>query len=523
MKTAQHTQLTILSSVVTASMALTACGGGSSFSNRQAQSITFNAPATANVGDTVALAAAASSKLAVTYKSTTSNICTVVGSKVTAKAAGDCTITASQAGNNSFTPAKDASATIKINQQEQTITFAPPAALVVGDTAELTATASSKLPVTYSSTTTDICTVADSKVTAVAKGDCKLTASQVGDEAFKAAAEASVSVAVVSTTLEIAAESLAVNQAGKIMLSGKPVSDSITAMLGDKAVAVTKKDGYMAEIALTAAQLAVAGDMPLVIKSGDNTIYDGIVSVALPATTGDSYTVKKTGITTCGNATDNTIACTDQAMLGDYYQTNQDGEVQAGADMTYTKVAHQTTKDGKKSMEYCIYDNVSGLTWEAKTDDDGLRDKDWKYTWYDSNSATNGGVAGIDTPEQDSCNATFAKCNSENYINKLNAMRYCGHNDWRLPTDIELVGIREFGKAKAPYINAIFEHIALGEISDGQQGNYLTSRSIAAPESNISVGTQNMVVGNFSKDVISLDSTKFKNAFGHHVMAVRGN
>ena len=39
-------------------------------------------------------------------------------------------------------------------------------------------------------------------------------------------------------------------------------------------------------------------------------------------------------------------------------------------------------------------DNVTGLMWEVKTDDGGLRDKDWTYSWYNPDATTNGGSAG---------------------------------------------------------------------------------------------------------------------------------
>ena len=46
----------------------------------------------------------------------------------------------------------------------------------------------------------------------------------------------------------------------------------------------------------------------------------------------------------------------------------------------------------------CTRDNATGLVWEVKTDDGGLRDKDNTYSWYDPNPATNGGgsVEGVE-------------------------------------------------------------------------------------------------------------------------------
>ena len=47
----------------------------------------------------------------------------------------------------------------------------------------------------------------------------------------------------------------------------------------------------------------------------------------------------------------------------------------------------------------CTQDNVTGLMWEVKTDDEGLRDRDWKYSWYNTDTSTNGGHAG--SPDND--------------------------------------------------------------------------------------------------------------------------
>lgn len=67
--------------------------------------------------------------------------------------------------------------------------------------------------------------------------------------------------------------------------------------------------------------------------------------------------------------------------------------------------------------------------WEVKTDDGGLRDKDWTYTWYNSN--LNGGNTG--TVSSGSC-YTRGRCDTEKFVADVNAQGLCGHNDWRLPS-----------------------------------------------------------------------------------------
>jgi hypothetical protein len=73
---------------------------------------------------------------------------------------------------------------------DQTITFPAPAPVTYGDPdSELGATASSDLAVSYSSTTTDVCTIAADKLHVVAAGSCTVQANQVGDADFNAATE----------------------------------------------------------------------------------------------------------------------------------------------------------------------------------------------------------------------------------------------------------------------------------------------------------------------------------------------
>jgi len=71
-----------------------------------------------------------------------------------------------------------------------------------------------------------------------------------------------------------------------------------------------------------------------------------------------------------------------------------------------------------------VRDNVTGLIWEVKTDDGSIHDKDNKYTWYDSNSQTNGGNAGTSGDGTD----------TEDFIKALNDANFGGYSDWRFPT-----------------------------------------------------------------------------------------
>ena len=198
---------------------------------------------------------------------------------------------------------------------------------------------------------------------------------------------------------------------------------------------------------------AFAGQMAGVVKDKPDgqVLFNFTVPVEVAPTTGGGV-LPATGITLCGNETTNGLLCTPEA-LGALYGLGQDGEVQAGQKMSYTVL--------NRSGDECVQDNVTGLIWEQKTDDGGLRDKDWYYTWYNPNSATNGGYAG--TANGGSCfnKAGGAQCDTAGYVAALNAANYCGYSDWRMPTRMELVGLVDYGRVN-PSINPVFVNTQSG-------------------------------------------------------------
>jgi hypothetical protein len=162
------------------------------------QTITFGALSNVTFGVApFAVSATATSGLAVTFASTTNAVCTVSGTTVTIVAGGTCSITASQAGNANYLAASAVTQSFLVAAASQTITFGALSNVGFGALPyTVLPTASSGLPVTLSSTTTAVCTVAGTTVSIVGAGTCSLTAAQPGNNSYAAAAPVTQSFTV---------------------------------------------------------------------------------------------------------------------------------------------------------------------------------------------------------------------------------------------------------------------------------------------------------------------------------------
>ncbi|MDS4025769.1 MAG: DUF1566 domain-containing protein [Candidatus Contendobacter sp.] len=180
--------------------------------------------------------------------------------------------------------------------------------------------------------------------------------------------------------------------------------------------------------------------------SGQQTCYNGSTLVACTAAnTGDAATYPRQDGRYGRDAAATTGALTKSGGA-------------AGFDFTALDATGQpTTPSSGPTPHPCVRDNVTNLTWEVKTDDGGLRDRDWIYAWYSTDNATNGGNAG--NSGGDSCGGTLAayanRCNTTNYIAAVNAAALCGFTDWRLPSVRELQTLVHYG-ASNPAIDTTY-------------------------------------------------------------------
>ncbi len=126
------------------------------------------------------------------------------------------------------------------------------------------------------------------------------------------------------------------------------------------------------------------------------------------------------------------------AHFGRDVMHNDDSDGHAG--FSYTKIdANGNHLSASASSWDCVLDNVTGLMWEVKNDDMGLRDKSWTYSWYNPDSSINGGEAGI---ENSGICFDGTNCDTEKFVAQVNSNGgICGYNDWHAPTRKELVSL----------------------------------------------------------------------------------
>jgi ABC-type branched-subunit amino acid transport system substrate-binding protein len=169
------------------------------------QTITFAPPTSLTSAQfPYTLTTTASSGLPVIVTSSTIGVCTVSDFALTLVSAGRCTLTASQAGNETYGPARSVTRSITLSKATQTITFTPPTSLTSAQFPyTLSATASSGLPVTITSSTTGICTVSGLTATLVTAGRCTLIASQTGDSTYGPARSVTRSITLSKATQTI--------------------------------------------------------------------------------------------------------------------------------------------------------------------------------------------------------------------------------------------------------------------------------------------------------------------------------
>jgi photosystem II stability/assembly factor-like uncharacterized protein len=243
--------------------------------NKASQTISFSALAAKTFGDAnFSLGATASSALSVSYASSNPSVATISGNTVTIVGAGSTIITASQAGNTNYNAAADVQQTLTVNKASQTISFSALAAKTFGDANfSLGATASSTLGVSYASSNPAAATISNNTVTIVGAGSTIITASQVGNANYNAAANVQ--------------QTLTVNKANQIItfnaLPGKQVGDAAFGLTATASSGLTlsyaSSNTAVATISGSTVTIVGAGSTTITASQSGNTNFNAAASV----------------------------------------------------------------------------------------------------------------------------------------------------------------------------------------------------------------------------------------------------
>ncbi len=185
------------------------------------------------------------------------------------------------------------------------------------------------------------------------------------------------------------------------------------------------------------------------VTGGSGTTTASVTSVVVNCMNTNATTshLNGTGVTSsqCYQAgSDTLVSCSSAAAIA--LNNAQDGMAPANGLLGFSFTA---VTGG------CVLDNNTGLMWEVKTTDGGLRDWTKTYTNYDSTSALQYWVSGSTyvAPTQAQIDAST---NSVGFVTAVNATNLCGYSNWRLPTADELQSIVDYGVGSGPTVDVIW-------------------------------------------------------------------
>ena len=175
-------------------------------------------------------------------------------------------------------------------------------------------------------------------------------------------------------------------------------------------------------------------------------------------------------LTSCSgtDAQGDPIPAGQDATSGRDVTDNNDTDGHAGFSFTKLSATGQDLTADATTWS-CVRDNVTGLIWESKAGrslgigNAGLHGADDKYTFYNSDPTTNGGVSagtqespsfpnrcyGYDSSKPE----TF--CNTEAFVNRVNQAELCGISNWSLPNLSDLQSLVNYD-GRAPTIDTAY-------------------------------------------------------------------
>jgi len=158
-------------------------------------------------------------------------------------------------------------------------------------------------------------------------------------------------------------------------------------------------------------------------------LLGGLAPLLTPEAAHAGRSLNDTALQVCLEADDITVStqCSDSgqdAAVGRDVTASDDSDGKYG--FSFVKVAADGSLLPASATQWsCVKDKVTGLLWEVKTNDGGLRDYRLLYT-------NHGDLRAGD---------------SSRLVDAVNTTGLCGRNDWRLPDRHELQSLVDYGRA----------------------------------------------------------------------------
>ena len=197
----------------------------------------------------------------------------------------------------------------------------------------------------------------------------------------------------------------------------------------------------------------------IIAKAGNVSSSSSMSKVATP-----SLGLNDTGVALCGSGVANNLNCPILGYVNQDAQYGLDAQspssVDGDAGFNFTKLDSSGAALASSANSWaCVKDNITGLIWESKT----LNNKDDLFQWYSSDSTNNAGSSGHNASGESICVGFDASdptsyCNTEAYVDRVNAGSYCGITNWRMPNKQELNSIVNYNSVEPAIDFAYFEN-----------------------------------------------------------------
>jgi hypothetical protein len=201
---------------------------------------------------------------------------------VTTLVVGSHTLSATYAGStNSYAGSTSTPFTITVSQATQTITFNPGSTPLTQQLVAIPATVSSGLPLSFSSSTPNICTISGTNMNLFALGTCTITASQAGNANYSAAASVQQNITITPELQSISFFPPG-NPPGTITQDKSPITLTATATSG---LPVTySATGAACSVSGSVATLLVVGTCTITASQSGGGNYQAATPVSIQLT-----------------------------------------------------------------------------------------------------------------------------------------------------------------------------------------------------------------------------------------------